>query len=132
MKLAMFVALLAQAGPGERFDLSCAGTHVTRSVSGYVSEPYASRFRVDLAALHWCEDSCRAVREIAGLGPATIAFEETGGAPDVDEVSHLLYRHTRRHFRVRYDRHNGFIRTNEWQGQCEYRPFSGFPGRLQP
>lgn len=120
--MAIALALAVQAAP---FDLECAGTIHTgvptvtdtttaddmqAMVRALPSRPWSVRYRVDLAAQRWCQDTCEAVEPIQRLDPTRII---------IDGVNINRTNLTAVKFRPL---------TQEWHmGSCRVLEFSGMP-----
>lgn len=125
----MFFGLAAVAAT---FNLVCTGTSTSESMMGKEVEPYSYEYRFDLAKGVYCEGECKATRPVKRIDPTTIYLsDETKDNLSSHEVESnridretgsqsILY--TRRSRTDRFD-----LMIMKWQGQCEKRPFTGFP-----
>lgn len=135
MQLSSLCALLAIApasAAGQQFDLVCKGTLEVMSFRGTTTEPFESRYRIDLDQSKYCEKDCRALFALASVQPGSITFiDKRVDTPSEDSI--LI---------TQVDRETGTYRgtstsrtpgrpeltfTMKWAGTCEAQPFSGFP-----
>lgn len=128
---ALFISAPAWAG-SEQFDLLCKGTLKVSSFSGTKTEPFESRYRVDLEQSKYCEKECRALFTFAGIQPGSLTFIEKR-VDTLSEDSTLITqvnRETGAYIGISSSRTPGrpeLTFTMKWDGTCEREPFSGFP-----
>jgi hypothetical protein len=126
----MLAAFVGASAPATQFDLTCKGTLTAISlVSGKTTEPYERRLRVDLTRKKYCEDQCKALFEIADVGPTQITFQDKDSGPGREREMTKSYvnRETGEHRSLSSSEGFGGGLTMSWVGACEKRPFSGFP-----
>lgn len=123
MKSLLILLAMATQSP-QQFDLICSGRHTIVGVAGKKETPYSMHMRVDLRRRIWCEADCRERINIFAIQPTRIVFEDT---VDVNG-DHLM------HTRHIVDRETGHqVMTADgaayisYIGDCERRPFTGFP-----
>lgn len=121
-------ALAATAGTAaaQSYDLHCAGTEQD-SIDGPAT-PYEYGFRVDLGTGRWCWDHCERTFEIHEVAPErlVLADEDTREPRGRYYLLNEINRQTGRHELVSISTMLPG-RYRKVEGQCERRPFSGFP-----
>lgn len=121
---------LVAATPAQQFDLVCSGIQTSESVStGRSSEPYSYRYRFDLAAGKYCEAACKGTRDIVRVSPVqiTLADSRTDTPREQKFDSSIIDRETGKQSILYSVRDTLGLRVHRWEGQCEKRPFTGFP-----
>lgn len=127
--LALALPASTQAQTPTAFNLTCSGTLRTQTIEGIREEPYRTVYRIDLARNKYCEEDCRALHDIANVGPTAIQLEES----DVDtprrrsHTSNLINRETGEHRAMGASGLRESIIILNWQGTCERSDFTGFP-----
>jgi hypothetical protein len=122
--LLLFVA--APAGAADQFDLVCQGRWRFNVTDPY--EPRNFRMRVDLQAKRFCEEDCRATREIAEVQPNVITFERATDQPKALGTT-FFFQVDRTNGKLTYFK-SARLPERSWIEQdaiCEPAPFSGFP-----
>lgn len=111
------------------FNLNCAGTLETISSLGKASRPYASVYRIDLAANKWCESDCKTQFNIAAVSPAQITLEKkTIDTPRQHEtLNNFINRETGDHFVFAKSGVGASALVMNWKGKCTRSDFTGFP-----
>lgn len=138
MKLFLFgaaVAFVSAAQAAEntsQFDLVCSGMSSTKSLFENSSKPYSDIYRIDLQRKIWCDGECKATRDISDILPTELTLQ-SANVDTPSERSTLINsvdRQTGAHKITSTYSKPGDRRTiiiMDWAGQCEKRPFSGFP-----
>ena len=118
---------LLAAAAAATFNLSC-DLHMKLVASHYTAPMEADTrktFRLDLAALRWCEGDCRETKPIVRVRDTLlILIEDSDSRIDAYE-SLTINRES-----GRYDHHKRINESSmDGKGFCKPMPFTGFPAR---
>jgi hypothetical protein len=119
--------LLLAAAAAQTFNLNCTGTYDN---DNYRTEPFSHVYRIDLSRKKWCVGECRRLDDFIEIGPTHFTFEKYEKMTPWQAESRIrtVDRETGKYFAqfiVQY-KEDGRVR-DEWNGQCERLPFTGFP-----
>ena len=113
------------------FNLLCTG-NLTASGFGIddTPKPYSSEYRIDIESGQWCESECKTIFAIASVQTTQITLEETSKISPTggeESLKNFVNRETGEHrvFSLSGRKYQRFSIT--WKGQCERKPFTGFP-----
>lgn len=113
------------------FNLLCTGTQSVIGVGvGDSGKPYASEYRIDLEAGKWCESDCKALHQLASVQPTQITLQDTSegnAAAGEGTVVNFINRETGVHYSLASSGKAYNRISIKWKGQCERKPFTGFP-----
>lgn len=124
------LALITLQPQVQQFDLVCSGSVHALSQFTDRTDPYSYHYRVDLSEGKWCEGDCGVLREFVEVQPAILVLTRSSEYSQVlgrREITNTIDRVTGRHSIASASGGSGTLLTMNWQGQCERRPFSGFP-----
>ena len=122
----------AFAQSASQFDLVCSGPRKDRPDQS--SHPYSQELRLDLDAMRWCQDECKAARPILKLTPDQIILidtelEERGlHITSKDVIDRIAG--TQSEFVSTISKITGLAPSlvyMDFQGACKTAPFRGFP-----
>ena len=116
LALAGLLASPAMAQPSQ-FDLICRGTEAARP--GGARQPYEAHYRIDLASMQWCAETCAPIRDVSAERILLADEEPSADQPDnrVAFVSRLTGEFS--------DVLIGPGSTWDRKARCEVAPFSG-------
>lgn len=114
------------------FNLICTGTVSTKSVYKEKSEAFSTEYRIDLDKGVYCDGECKATRQIPKVEPTAIyLLDKKVDVPSEESLNSMwVSRETGALtgvFTYKNPRERYSILIMKWAGQCEKKPFSGFP-----
>ena len=126
----MIIAILVGAAlpvTDTAFDLQCNGTQKTIQLEILKDDvaPFSQRFRIDLAARHWCAGDCSIVSQIDDVRDDAIVLEKPNTQPLAGQLFSInqFNRSTGEYTMYVRDR-NGSVAV---KAACKKENFSGFP-----
>ncbi|GAA0760589.1 hypothetical protein FHS52_001081 [Erythromicrobium ramosum] len=134
---ALFLGIAALAAPAnaasEQFNLLCTGTMTeTSTFSPDKASQYQKEFRIDLASGRWCEGECKRPSNFATVEADRLVFidhedeTKTLDSRSLEMVDRTTGKHSSYVMVIAYGRQK-LTSSSVSEGDCEIRPFSGFP-----
>ena len=112
------------------FNLLCPGTMTTAGMVKSQPKPYAYEYRIDMESGQWCADNCKRLAAIYEIQPSEITLEnstEIDAADILSRTQNVINRETGAHLMTATIDMRSGKSALLWRGQCEKKPFSGFP-----
>ncbi len=113
------------------FNLLCTGTHSVKSLTLEKTEPYEIEYRVELDAERWCEGDCEQPRDFYSVEETqlTLQYKKEDTPFGSELLTNTINRRDGKHTILVTSRRRSAasIIILKWDGQCEQRPFTGFP-----
>lgn len=106
------------------FNLLCEGTEIRVSKDGMQEAAFSRTFRLDLASGRYCDGDCTSTRAIFRVEDNKITFFDSFSQSGLGSEQSV-----NRENGAFFEGHIGVNATTMANGQCERRPFSGFPQR---
>jgi predicted lipoprotein with Yx(FWY)xxD motif len=132
---AVAIVALALSGGAQaaqsQFNLTCVGEMRTLMPALLLDETkaYTTTYRIDLDAMMWCSDACKATWKVVEATPTAITLEDKSiDTPREHEVLRNVISRTDGAHQSSADSGTGTRRIYiSWKGQCEPSAFTGFP-----
>ncbi len=125
--------MLAAAAVATSFNLVCTGSHTSLvSPEPETSQAYQVTYRIDLAAMRYCEGECRTISNLGQIQPTYIELWRTDSdTPSGKSRSwNMVNRQTGAHDRTSVYESRSRSSIEGWHGTCQRQPFSGFPSPI--